>query len=67
MGGIMIKADSQSSKILKELAKRLVADVTEVKESQYEDVILSTMMDEAKTGKNASRKTIISKLKASDR
>lgn len=67
MGAIMIKADSQSSKILKELAKRLGADVTEVKESQYEDIILSTMMDEAKTCKNASRKTIISKLKASDR
>jgi hypothetical protein len=67
MGAIMIKADSQSSKILKELAKRLGADVTEVKESQYEDFILSAMMDEEKTGKNASRKTIISKLKTSDR
>lgn len=55
----MIKADSQSSKILKELAKRLGADVTEVKESQYEDLILSAMMDEAKTGKSSSRQTIM--------
>ena len=63
MGAIIIKADNQSSKILKELAERLGASVTNVKEEQYEDFILGTLMDSEKTGKTVSREVIFKKLK----
>ena len=63
MGAIIIKADNQSSKILKELAERLGASVTKVKDEQYEDFILGALMDSKKTGKTVSRKAIFKKLK----
>ncbi len=63
MGAFIIKADSQSSKILKELAERLGAIVTNVKDDQYEDFILGAIMDSEKTGKTVSRETIFQKLK----
>jgi hypothetical protein len=62
MGAIIIKADNQSSKILKELAERLGARVTNVKDEQYEDFILGTLMDSVKTGKTVSREEIFRKL-----
>jgi hypothetical protein len=62
MGAIIIKADNQSSKILKELAERLGARVTNVKDEQYEDFILGTLMDSVKTGKTVSREEIFKKL-----
>lgn len=62
MGAIIIKADRQSSKILKELAERLGARVTNVKDEQYEDFMLGTIMDEEKTGKTVSRDAIMKKL-----
>lgn len=63
MGAIIIRADNQSSKILKELAERLGASVTNLKDEQYEDFILGTLMDSAKTGKTVSREAIFKKLK----
>jgi len=63
MGAFIIKADSQSSKILKELAERLGAIVTNVKDDQYEDFILGAIMDSEKTGKTVSREAIFQKLK----
>jgi len=63
MGAIIIKADNRSSKILKELAERLGASVTNVKEEQYEDFMLGTLMDSEKTGKTVSREVIFKKLK----
>jgi hypothetical protein len=62
MEAIIIKADRQSSKILKELAERLGARVTNVKDEQYEDIMLGTIMDEEKTGKTFSREAILKKL-----
>jgi len=62
MGAIIIKADSQSSKILKELAEKLGGDVTIISEEQYEDVLLGTLMQKEKTGKNASRDVVFKKL-----
>ena len=58
----MIKADSKSSKILKELAEKLGGDVTTITEEQYEDVLLGTLMNKEKTGKNSSRSAIFKKL-----
>ena len=62
MGAIVIKADSKSSKILKELAEKLGGDVTTITEEQYEDVLLGTLMNKEKTGKNSSRSAIFKKL-----
>ncbi len=62
MGAIIIKADNKSSKILKELAVRLGGDVTTISDEQYEDVLLGTLMEKEKTGKNVSRTAIFKKL-----
>jgi len=62
MGAIIIKADNKSSKILKELAEKLGGDVTTISEEQYEDVLLGSLMDKEKTGKNATRSAIFKKL-----
>lgn len=55
MAAILIKADSKSSKLLKELAEKLGGNVTTITEEQYEDVLLGSLMDKEKTGKNTSR------------
>ncbi len=62
MGAIVIKADDQSNKILKELAEKLGGSVTQINEQQYEDLLLGTLMDKEKTGKAVSRATIFKKL-----
>jgi hypothetical protein len=59
----MIKTDKQSSKILSELAKKLGANVVDIKDEQFEDFMLGTLMDSVKTGKTVSRNTIFKKLK----
>ena len=63
MAAIIIKADSESSKILRNLAKQLGAVVTTVRDEQYEDLMLGAMMDEAKTGSSVSKESIFQKLK----
>lgn len=62
MGAIIIKADSKSSKMLKELAEKLGGDVTTISDEQYEDVLLGALMDKEKTGKNTTRAAIFKKL-----
>ncbi len=62
MGVKVIKADSHSSKILKELAEQLGASVTNIKEDQYEDFLLGEIMTGEKTGKLVSREDIFKKL-----
>jgi hypothetical protein len=62
MGAIIIKADSESSKLLKELAEKLGGDVTQISEEQYEDLLLGSLMAKEKTGKATSRATIFKKL-----
>ncbi len=62
MSVIVIKADSQNSKILKELAKKLGADVLNINEEQFEDIALGLIMDKVKTGETVSRDSIIKKL-----
>lgn len=63
MEAIVIKADRKSSKIIKDLATQLGADVTNIKQDQFEDFMFGTLMDSVKTGKTVSRKTIFNKLK----
>jgi hypothetical protein len=62
MGAIVIKADNRSRKILKELAEQLGAQVTDIKDDQYEDFLLGQIMDAEKTGKTVSRAKIFKKL-----
>ena len=40
MSAIVIKTDNQNTKILKELAKKLGANVLNINEGQYEDLAL---------------------------
>ena len=63
MSAIIIKADDKSNKILKELAKRLGANVVSLKDNQYEDFLLGTIIDSEKTGIDASGEEVFQKLK----
>jgi hypothetical protein len=62
MNAIVIKADNQNTKILKELAKKLGANVLNINEEQYEDLALGLLMEKSKTGETVSRQSIMKKL-----
>jgi len=64
MSAIIIKADNQSNKILTDLAKKLGGDVMKLKDDQFEDLMLGSLMDSVKTGKTVSREAVIAKLKS---
>ena len=63
MSAIVIKTDNQNTKILKELAKKLGANVLNINEGQYEDLALGLLMDKVKTGKTVSRDSIMKKIR----
>ena len=63
MSAIIIKADNQSNKLLKELAKKLGASVMSLDDEQYEDFMLGSIMDSEKTNEMVSRESIMKKLK----
>lgn len=62
MSAIVIKADSKSNKILKELAKKLGGNVLSIDDNQYEYIALGALMDKEKTGETVSREDIMEKL-----
>lgn len=62
MSAIVIKADSKSNKILKELAKKLGGNVLLINDMQFEDLALGSLMENEKTGKTVSREEIMKKL-----
>ena len=64
MSTILIKADKQSNKLLSELAKKLGGDVVDMKDEQFEDLMLGSLMDRVKTGKTISKAAILKKLKS---
>ena len=64
MSTIVIKADKQSNKILSELAKKLGGNVYDLKEDQFEDLMLGRMMDSVKTGKTVSKATVMKNLRS---
>ena len=64
MSAIIIKADNQSNKILTDLAKKLGGDVMKLKDDQFEDLMLGSLMDSVKTGKTVSRESVMAKLKS---
>lgn len=63
MSTILIKADKQSNKILSDLSQKLGGNVIDMKDDQFEDFLLGTMMDKVKTGKTVSKATILKKLR----
>lgn len=63
MGALLVKLDSKSNKILKELAKKLGGQVLSINDAQYEDIVLGALMDKEKTGETVSREKIMEKLK----
>lgn len=63
MGAIIIKADTKSNKILFDLAKKLGANVLSVKDDQFEDFAMGTLMNTVKTNENVSRDLIMKKLR----
>jgi hypothetical protein len=63
MSAIVIKADNQNTRIIKELAKKLGADVLNINEDQYEDLALGILMDKVKTGKTVSHNSIMKKIR----
>jgi hypothetical protein len=63
MGAIIIKADKKSNKILFDLAKKLGANVLSLRDEQFEDFALGTLMDSVKTGENVSRELVMKKLR----
>ncbi len=63
MGAILIQADSQSNKMLSDLAKKLGANVLSIKDEQFEDFALGSLMNTVKTNKNVSREIILKKLR----
>ncbi len=64
MSTIIIKSDKESSKILTELAKRLGGNVIDLKDDQFEDLMLGNPMDKVKTNKTVSKDAIIKKLRS---
>ena len=63
MSAIVIQADSKSNKLLAILAKKLGGKVLLMKEEQYEDFALGTLMDKVKTNETVTREIIMKKLK----
>ena len=61
MGAIIIKGDSESNKILAELAEKLGNKVISINEEEFEDFAFGKMMDEDKTRETVSREEIMKK------
>jgi Mg-chelatase subunit ChlD len=64
MSTIIIKTDKKSSKILAELARKLGGNVFDMKDNQFEELMLGNLMDKVKTGKTVSKESILKKLRS---
>ncbi|MBP6977479.1 MAG: hypothetical protein PHD61_08675 [Bacteroidales bacterium] len=62
MDAIVIQTDRKNARILKELAKKLGANVFNINEEQYEDLALGLLMEQSKTRENVTRDSIIKQL-----
>jgi hypothetical protein len=59
---LLIKTDTKNSKILARLAKQLGGMVISLSDTQFDDLMLGTLMDSVKTGTTVSRNSILKKL-----
>lgn len=64
MSIFLIKTDKQSSKILAKLAIMLGGNIIDMKDDQFENFMLGSLMDKVKTGKTASKESILKKLRS---
>jgi hypothetical protein len=48
----------------KELARKLGGNVFDIKDNQFEELMLGNMMDKVKTGKTVSKESILKKLRS---
>ncbi len=62
MSAIIIKADSNSNKLIKDFARKLGGRVLSIDDGQYEDIALGSQMDKIKTGQTISREDIMKEL-----
>jgi hypothetical protein len=62
MGAIVIKTDSKTSRLLKELAEKLGGRVFSIDDDLFEDLALGLLMEREKTGELVSREAIMEKL-----
>lgn len=63
MAAIMIQSDSESNRLLLDIAKKMGANVLAVNDVQFEDFALGSLMDNVKTNKTVSRSSIMKKLR----
>lgn len=64
MSAILIKTKStENLQLLMELAKKLGSDVLSIKDEQFEDFALGTLMNTVKTNQTVSKESIMKKLK----
>jgi hypothetical protein len=59
---LLIKTDTKNSKILALLAKQLGGMVISLSDTQFDDLMLGTLMDSVKTGTTVSRNSILKKV-----
>jgi len=63
MNAILIKTKSAANlKLLRDLAKKLGGNVVSVRDEQFEDFSLGTLMSSVKTNQTVSRESIMKKL-----
>jgi len=63
MSALLIKTKSANNlKLLKALAKQLGGNVLSIKDEQFEDFSLGTLMNKVKTNQTVSREAIMKKL-----
>tara|TARA_R110002072_G_scaffold212345_1_gene369835 strand:+ start:187 stop:393 length:207 start_codon:yes stop_codon:yes gene_type:complete len=62
MSAIIINSDNGNLRILAELARKLGGEVTQISDTQLEDLALGFIMDSEKTRKSVNRAKIIEQL-----
>ncbi|MBN1768315.1 MAG: hypothetical protein JXR50_02465 [Prolixibacteraceae bacterium] len=63
MSAIVIQGNKKDLKLLEKLAQKIGGKVSSLSDEQVDDIIFGKMLDEAKTGEEVSRNTIMDKLK----
>lgn len=63
ISAILVKADPKKSKEIYKEAKKYGALVFKIKENQFEDFVLGTIMDKVSTGGTVNKEEILVKLK----
>jgi hypothetical protein len=60
---IVICAEKKSDKLHSKLARKLGGNVIDLKDEQYEDIALESLMDKVRTNETVEKETVLKKLK----